>query len=241
VDFREIPLNKCQRIIFVSREYRKEITSTMLWLLANSNLKIQCFKVTPFSLKEQIILDIEQIIPIPPEPEVEDYMIKMREKAQEEESTQEGQIIRNEFWKELLLKFKPKSTLFSNISASKENSINASTGIGGVQLFFGISKKYARSGVYISTGDIDKSKFIFDQLHREKEEIEKQTGALEWDDEDDTKKTRSIKKEMRDVNVSEKDDWDKMMDFMMDSMLKIENAFKEPLQKINLKSAPVST
>jgi hypothetical protein len=195
-------------------------------------IDVQYFEATPFSLGEQTVLNMEQIIPIPNAPDIENYMIKMREEAQEEKSAQEGQIIRNKFWIKLLSKFKPKSTLFANISASKDNWIETSAGVGGVKLFFGVSKKYARVGVYISTGDIDKNKFIFDQLHREKEEIEKQTGTLEWDDENDTKKTRIIKKEMRDVNVSEKDDWDKMMNFMMDNMSKIENAFKEPLQKM---------
>jgi hypothetical protein len=56
-DFREIQLNKTQRIILVSGSYRKEVTSTVLWLLQKYNLKIQCFKATPFSFGEQIILN----------------------------------------------------------------------------------------------------------------------------------------------------------------------------------------
>lgn len=62
-DFREIQLNKVQRIILVSGNYRKEVTSTVLWLLQKYNLKIQCFKATPFSFGEEILLNVEQINP----------------------------------------------------------------------------------------------------------------------------------------------------------------------------------
>lgn len=52
-----------QRIIFISANFRKEVTSTVMWLLEN-NIKIQCFKVTPHRLDEQLFLDIDQIIPL---------------------------------------------------------------------------------------------------------------------------------------------------------------------------------
>jgi len=232
-DFREIQLNKAQRIILVSGNYRKEVTSTVLWLLQKYNLKIQCFKATPFSFGDQILLNIEQIIPVH---EVEEYTIKMAEKAQEEQSTQEKltamQKIRTEFWKELLPKFNSKTNLFANVNPNKENWIGAGSSVSGVGLNFVISKNYARAEVYISRGSTEENKFIFDQLYLQKDEIEKQTGALEWERLDDKKASR-IKQELKNVSLYEKDDWNKMMDFMMESMLKMEIAFKKPLQKIN--------
>ena len=44
------------------------------------------FKATPYSFNDQIFLDIRQIIPVK---EAEEYTIKMAEKAQEEQSTQD--------------------------------------------------------------------------------------------------------------------------------------------------------
>lgn len=85
-DFGEIQLNQNQRIILVSGNYRKEVTSTVMWLLTKYNLKIQCFKATPYSFDDQIFLDIKQIIPVK---EAEEYTIRMAEKAQEEQSTQD--------------------------------------------------------------------------------------------------------------------------------------------------------
>lgn len=231
-DFGEIQLNKTQRIILVSGNYRKEVTSTVLWLLQIYNLKIQCFKATPFSFGDQILLNIEQIIPVR---EVKEYTIRMAEKAQEEQSTQEEQAarhkIRVEFWKELLPKFNEKSKLFANVNPSKENWISAGSGISGVGFQFVISKSYARTEVYMSRGNADENKFVFDKLEQQKGEIEEQTGVLKWEKSEHLKGS-SIKRELKDVSLYEKDDWEEMMNFLVDSMLKIESAFKKPLQKI---------
>lgn len=232
-DFKEIQLNKTQRIILVSGNYRKEVTSTVLWLLQKYNLKIQCFKATPYSFGEQIFLNIEQIIPVH---EVEEYTIKMAEKAQEEQSTQEEQVIRYklriEFWKLLLPKVNAKITLFANVSPSKDNWISAGSGVRGVGFVFSIARNYARTEVYMSRSNTEENKFVFDKLLQQKDEIEKQTGALEWDRLENKIACR-IKHELRNVSLYEKEDWNKMIDFLVTSMVKMEMAFKKPLQVIS--------
>lgn len=232
-DFGEIQLNQNQRIILVSGDFRKEVTSTVMWLLTKYNLKIQCFKATPYSFGEEIFLDIKQIIPVK---EAEEFTIRMAEKAQEEQSTQdelkERHRIRLDFWKQHLQKFNLKSNLYSNISPSKDNWVSAGSGVSGVGFNFVISKNYARTEVYMSRSVADENKFIFDKLFEQREIIEKETGKLEWQRLDDKKASR-IKQELNNVNLYEKDDWEKMSNYMIDSMLKIEPAFKKPLKKIN--------
>lgn len=236
-DFGEIQLNQNQRIILVSGDFRKEVTSTVMWLLTKYNLKIQCFKATPYSFGEEIFLDIKQIIPVK---EAEEFTIRMAEKAQEEQSTQdelkERHRIRLDFWKQHLQKFNLKSNLksnlYSNISPSKDNWVSAGSGVSGVGFNFVISKNYARTEVYMSRSVADENKFIFDKLFEQREIIEKETGKLEWQRLDDKKASR-IKQELKNVNLYEKDDWEKMSNYMIDSMLKIEPAFRKPLKKIN--------
>jgi len=65
MEYENIILNKSlkQRIILIATNLRKEVTSTVLWL-RNFDIRIQCFKVTPYTLEEQIFLNIEQIFPI---------------------------------------------------------------------------------------------------------------------------------------------------------------------------------
>ncbi len=74
-DYEELLLNKglTQRIIMVSGNFRKEVTSTVLWLL-NYKLRIQCFQVSPFGMGNQLFLNIEQFIP---RKDAEEFVISM--------------------------------------------------------------------------------------------------------------------------------------------------------------------
>ncbi len=232
-DFKETQLNKTQRIILVSGNYRKEVTSTVLWLLQKYNLKIQCFKVTPYSFKEDVFLNIEQIIPIH---EAEEYTIKMAEKAQEEQSVQEEQVIRHkiriEFWNLLLSKLNTKTSLFTNVNPSKDGWITAGSGVSGVGFVFSIANSFVRTELYMSRSNTEENKFIFDKLFKHKNDFEDKIGNLEWERLDNKKACR-IKQELKDVSLYEKNDWSKMIDFLIPSMIKMESEFKKPLQAIN--------
>src|SRR5262249_54454866 len=102
-DFEEkLNVGNTQRIIVVAGEFRKEVTSTALWLL-NYGLKIQCFKVTPYKLATDYLLDFDQIIPLK---EAEEYVIKVASKNREEIDNQEElenkYSIRFDFWSQFL-------------------------------------------------------------------------------------------------------------------------------------------
>ena len=75
-EYDELTINhrQSQRIILVAGSFRKEVTSTVLWLL-NYKIKMQCFKATPFALDNQLFLTLEQIIPTK---DAEDYTISTR-------------------------------------------------------------------------------------------------------------------------------------------------------------------
>lgn len=235
IDIEEISLNKgiTQRVIMISGNFRKEVTSTVLWLM-NYNLRIQCFKVTPYCLGEQLFLNIEQIIPMK---EVEEYSINMAEKTLEDISSQEElksrHHIRLEFWGKLIQNMNEKSLLFQNISASKYNWIGAGSGMRGVGYNFVISKTYGRCEIYIDRGDFDINKRIFDYLIKNKEKLEISFGfELTWERLDDKRASR-IKYELNTVNVFNKEDWDSMIDFMTDGMIRMEKTFSKIIQKMN--------
>ena len=79
-DFSEVQLNQdlTQRIILVAREFRKEVTNTVIWA-RKYGMKIQCIKVVPYMINDQLIVDTEQIIPVK---DIADIMICYDEKAQ---------------------------------------------------------------------------------------------------------------------------------------------------------------
>ena len=51
-----------QRLMFVAAQFRKEVTSTVLWLLSH-NIRLQCFKVTPYAMEAgRLFLTLDQIM-----------------------------------------------------------------------------------------------------------------------------------------------------------------------------------
>ena len=229
-DYEEIILNNgfSQRIILVASNFRKEVTSTVLWLM-NYKLKIQCFRTTPYSFNDQLFINFEQIIPTR---DAEDYMIGMAEKVQDDIQIKNRHFINKDFWKYLLEKVNQKSNLFQNISPSQNSWIGTGSGARDARYNFVVSKQYARVEIYIDRGDKDENKQVFDYLFDKKEEIENKFGNnLTWERLDDKRASR-IKYETN-GNVFEKEQWEAMSNFMIESMIKLENTFKNYMSKVN--------
>lgn len=70
------------RIILTAAEFSKEITSSVLWL-NEFGLDIRCIRLRPYRDSEKMILDIQQVIPLP---EAEEYQIRIRDKARREKA-----------------------------------------------------------------------------------------------------------------------------------------------------------
>lgn len=233
-DLQEVSLNKgmSQRIILVAANFRKEVTSTVLWLL-NFKLQVQCFKATPFSQDEELFLTLEQIIPTK---DAEEFMIGLADKAQEEsgiiEKGKKGPLVRRAFWGELLKVMRSKSKFFDNISAGKEGWIGAGSGVRGVGYNFAATKSYGRAEIYIDRGDHDENKRIFDELSGQKDAIHEKIGdSLTWE-RLDFKQACRIKLEAG-GNINDETLWPDMIKFMTDAMVKMEAAFKDPLTQLN--------
>jgi hypothetical protein len=232
-EYEEIILNKgvTQKIILVAAEFRKEVTSTVLWLL-NYKIRIQCFKATPYEMGDQLFLTMDQIIPTK---EAEEYMIRVAEKTQDDidnkTELKNRHIIRQKFWGELLQIMNSKSKLFQNISPSKSSWIGAGSGVSGVPFNFVASKKYGRVELYIDKGNQEENKKIYDALYDLKTKIEKDFGNdLVWE-RLDTKRASRIKSELS-SNIFLRDNWSEMMEFMIDNMILFEKAIKTRLMKV---------
>lgn len=234
-DFADVVLNKgvTQRIIMIAANFRNEVTSTSLWLL-NFNVRIQCMKVTPFAMGDDLFLNVEQIIPTK---DAEDYMIGMAEKAQDDVASAKEEKarhhLRREFWVKLLAGMSASpSNLYQNISPSAYSWIGAGSGVRGVGFNFSISKTCARAELYIDTGDQKSNKIIFDYLYSQREEIERVfEGSLEWERLDDKRASR-VKSEKQ-GNIFDQNQWDEVVAFMVDAMCRLEKAIHKPLKVAN--------
>lgn len=236
-DYSEVQINQgsAQRIVMISAKFRKEVTSTVIWLM-NFNIRIQCFKVTPFVFGDQLFLNFDQILPVK---DAQEYSISMASKAQEEIATQENlkqrHHLRLDFWEKYLKRSNEVNNLFSNISPSKDNWLGIGIGMSGVNLNMVVSRNYARGEIYFNRGSQEENKWCFDFIQDRKDQIEKEFGgALIWERMDDKVSCR-IKAQRDDVSLYEKEDWDKMIDYMVDVSERMKRAFQNPINQLNRK------
>ena len=143
--------------------------------------------------------------------------------------------LRFEFWKKLLEKVnKSETQLFKNINPSKDYWLAAGIGISGLGLNFVISKNYGRSELMLARGVSQENKYFFDELFKRREQIESDFGGdLIWERLDDKKSCR-IKYEIEGFSYYDNEDWEKMMNFMIDGMIRMEKALINPLRAINI-------
>ncbi|MFZ7087662.1 hypothetical protein [Curtobacterium sp. RRHDQ10] len=73
----EIALSTDVRIILVSADFGREITTAVLWLNRFEGLDLRCIRLKPYEIDGRVILDIEQVLPLP---EAADYQIKIGRK-----------------------------------------------------------------------------------------------------------------------------------------------------------------
>jgi len=230
--FSEISLNENdQRMVLVAGNFRKEVTSTVMWMI-NHGIKVQCFKVTPYEYNKQVLLDIEQIIPVK---EAEDYLIKMADKNREEKEFKETNNsimeLRKLFWTELLAEFNKISSQYKNVNPGPDHWLSSGSGVSGCPFNFIVTKNYVSVELSISKTIKEDNKKIFDYLLLNKDEIENTYGySLVWERLDNRKSSR-IGDRLLDVNITNKDDWDKIKGFLCERMVKLEKALKEPLKK----------
>ncbi|GAK36989.1 MAG TPA: DUF4268 domain-containing protein [Bacteroides graminisolvens] len=234
-EYEDLSLNKrqSQRVVIVAANFRKEVTSNVLWLL-DYKLRIQCFKATPFALNDQLFLTMEQIIPTK---DTEDFVISMADKMQEEISTQEGMKdrhkLRLEFWSKLLPKLKGKTSIYQNVSPAKDHWLNSGgTGISGVRYCLVITKDYAAVQIEFARSNKEENKKLYDELIKDKDSIEKQFGhELEWK-RNDTKISSQVSYTLNGVNIYTPEDWNKALSFMEVNIINLERAMQKPFREI---------
>jgi hypothetical protein len=67
------------RLVLVSAEFSKEIITSVIWL-NDQGLDIRCVRLRPYALDTRVLLDVQQIIPLP---EASEITIQLKKKAQE--------------------------------------------------------------------------------------------------------------------------------------------------------------
>jgi hypothetical protein len=80
------------RIVLVAAAFSRELTTSVMWL-NERDLDITCVQVQPYRLAGQLLLHVDQVIPLP---EAGDFQVEVRAKARLERAAVAG--VRNNDW-----------------------------------------------------------------------------------------------------------------------------------------------
>lgn len=214
-----------QRIIFVANHFRKEVTSTVLWLLTHG-IQIQCFRATPFSQNEDIFLQIEQIIPLP---ETEEFMIDAQEKKREDLEKGKGltETTRTqlEFWKNFKSRLLQSEDIQSLQTPRPKYWFDIPLGKSGIKLsnIFNVSKSELGVRVYISSKNVEDWLPYF---LSHKEHAEQVIGEqILWDP--NSENSDKIIVLYKTFNLNDKENWAEAIEWMTDKTIKFRRVFMD--------------
>jgi hypothetical protein len=80
-------LSREVRIVLVSGGFDREITTTVLWLADVYGLDIRCIRLTPYRVGERLLLDVQQVIPLP---EASEFTINLRRRETKARAARSG-------------------------------------------------------------------------------------------------------------------------------------------------------
>lgn len=215
-----------QRIILVAGEFRKEVTNTALWLL-DRKIDVKCVKVSPYKLGEQLLVDIQQIIPVP---EASEYMVRLTRKDDEESTAKVKQAdhtnIRYQYWEQLLAYFsQSENSLYNNISPKTDHWLSSATGISQCNYHLIFLQKAIRVDIEFARKDAVENKLLFDFFYARKQEIEAKFGhRMDWLRLDNKKSSR-IEFSLL-IEGHNQDLWQDYTAWHLEHIQKLEQAFK---------------
>jgi hypothetical protein len=224
-DFESVRINAIegdQRIILVAANFRKEVTSTVLWLRDYHNVDITCIKVTPYMDGEKLYLDAEQIIPIR---DAQDYQIRLAAKKQEETISSKTDMVRRSFWEKALPVLREHTGIYNNVSPTKDNWIYGASGYSGILYSVIIRLDGARAELCISTDDKSKNKIIFHKLKKLVEEIDENHYGFDWREMED-KKASCISLHYNQYGLDDDAHWNDIIKFLADGVSTLIKVFK---------------
>ena len=221
------------RILLVSADFSTEMTTAVLWL-NSQGLDITCFKIRPYRSNGEVLVSIDQIIPLP---EAADYEVKLRAKENERHEEQAlRHVMRKKFWTQYLERARARTSLLAN----RTPSIHGNLGIRlkkGFHLYSAITAEQSRISCYINiVGKEQKTLGVFRELERRKERIEKElvlNQPLIWEAKEGKKGCRIYAPVPGGWSSPEKD-WPVIQKAMIDTLIQIDEVFRKEIDDIDL-------
>ncbi len=218
------------RILLVSEGFGRELTTAVLWL-RERDLDIRCIRLRPYQDRDQKLIDVQQIIPLP---EAHDYQIQLREKEQVgRKKRAERYDIRLKFWGGLIAIARRLGTRHGQITPGSYGWIGAGSGVRGLGFNYSVTKDSGVVELYIDRGNVLENEQIFDQLFERKINIEQAFGTtLAWE-RLDTRRACRIKHLIELGGYrSPESQWAELQEEMVQAMIKLEQSLLPEMNTI---------
>lgn len=220
------------RTILIASDFSKEITTSVMWL--NSfGLDITCMRLRPFRVDGHLLIDLQQIIPLP---EAADYETKLRaqkEEKQRAESTRHE--ARLKFWAGLIERSKGRTNILSN-RAPTDRYVIGTPVRSGVSLNYSLLQDECEVFCYIDlgAGKDEATKDAFKALEAQKSEIEANfDNALVWEALE-TRRACRISKAIEGGWKIPESEWPDLQDRLIETMVRFEAAIRGPIQSLKI-------
>jgi hypothetical protein len=225
------------RIVLVSADFSKELTTSVMWL-NERQLDVKCVRVKPYRDGQRVLIDVQQVVPLP---EAAEYQVQIRKKEQRSrEDHSDRHELRRAFWTTLLERARLKTDLHANISPGDYGWNGAGVGVRGLLLNYVIGQHESRVELYIDRGEVEWNKKTFDDFHSHGGEIEKDfRGQLQWERLDDKRASRIRFDLPAGGYRDEVGRWPEIQDAMIDAMIRLEKALRPYLRKLESHRAEV--
>ena len=227
----EAQLSTETRIILVASNFSVELTTAVLWL-NRQGLDLTCYRIVPHKFEDTVLVDIQQLIPLP---EAADYETKLREQREEIKRVESSrkEIFRR-FWAQLVERSKTKTQVVAGRTTSGESWIAGASGKAGFGFNFVMTREVSRVELYIDLGKTKPQQTLeaYRHLEARKAEIEARFGGeLQWQDLPDSRGCRIAFEQPGGWRTSE-DGWPELQDRLVAEMVRLEAAVRPELSSL---------
>ena len=223
-EFEEI--DDTPRIILLSKEFRSEVTATVLWL-RKFGVDITCTKLTPYIIDENNMgLVSTTIIPLP---EAEDYQIKAEQKGSKKRTLTRTQQEYIEFYSELKQEF-DNATGITLPKPRPRSYYQIQTGIPGAHFEWGFHGRPRSSfavELHFEGGKRDEKLRYLNALRNLKEQLERELGENVIFDDKWLKSSTRILIEKQEGKMTEE-----LKDWAVEKMIKMYNLLQPKLEEM---------
>lgn len=214
--------------IWIVSEPRSEHVKAIAWLNESTS--------TDFYLIKLEAIKIGDSLPAPLFTEIVGPSEEAREIGETKKDLKESQVLRKQFWTQLLEYAGEKTKLHANITPGIYGWVGTGAGKAGLSFNYIIRKNKANVELYIDRGkdSQEENEQIFDELARNKEQIENTFGgSLSWEKIEDKRACR-IAKYFETGGYSDEENWGDIISELVENMINLDEALSPFINKLKV-------